>query len=441
MQPLTDAARAIYAQALANCSVEPALTRSVRMHQGVLEAGETRLPIGDLLRIRIVACGKAAGNMTRAMLGRLAGTAARDMAGVVIAPQPPADLPQEFAVFAGGHPLPDAASFAGAQAALALARDAATARDPARTLCLFLVSGGASSMMELPLDPVVTVEETAAFHRALVTCGAPIAAINCVRKHFSAVKGGRLARAAGAALMHTLLVSDVPRGHLDAVGSGPTVPDVSTVEDCRQILDRYRLLPRFPESVRHFFESVDLPETPKPGELHGSTTLLLDSANVANAAAAHARALGFHAVVDHGAEEQEYRAAAEALVDRLERLRREHGRVCLVSAGEVRVALPPENIGTGGRNQHFALYAATLLQKTKLDWAVLSAGTDGVDGNSPAAGAVVDRSILRDRRSRAEAAAALEQFDSYSFLASHGCTVGSGPTGNNLRDLRLLFAV
>lgn len=441
MPSLSEAARAIYSQALANCAVGPALARSVRMHQGVLEAGETRLPAGDLLRIRIVACGKAAGQMTSAMLQRLAGSAARDMAGVVIAPVPPTDLPPEFACFEGGHPFPDATSFAGAQAALALARDAAAARDPARTLCLFLVSGGASSMMELPLDPSITIEETAAFHRALVTSGAPISAINCVRKHFSAVKGGRLARAAGAALMHTLLVSDVPRGQLDAVGSGPTVPDVSTVEDCRQILERYGLLSKFPEAVQHFFEAADLPETPKPGELHGSSTLLLDSTNLANAAAAHARTLGFNAFVDHGVEEQEYREGAQALVDRLQRLRREHSRVCLVSAGEMRVALPVEETGQGGRNQHFALYTATLLQQTKLEWTVLSAGTDGVDGNSPAAGAVVDRSVLRDRRSRAEAAEALAQFDSYSFLASHGCTIGSGPTGNNLRDLRLLFAL
>lgn len=350
-------------------------------------------------------------------------------------------MPPEFRLFTGGHPTPNETSFAAAQAALVLVRDAASALDPARTLCLFLVSGGASSMMELPLDPQITVEETAAFHRALVHCGAPIAAINCVRKHFSAVKGGRLAQAGGAALMHTLLVSDVPRTQLDALGSGPTIPDVTTTEDCREVLERYQLLPQFPEAVRRFFEAPDLPETPKPGELHGGATLLLDSVNLANAAAAHARTLGFTAVVDHTPEEQEYREAAEALVERLQHLRRESPRVCLVSAGEVRVALPQQSAGTGGRNQHFALYAATLLQKTKLNWTVLSAGSDGVDGNSPAAGAVVDPEVLSSRRNRIEALEALEHFDSYSFLASHGCTVGNGPTGNNLRDLRLLLAV
>lgn len=256
----------------------------------------------------------------------------------------------------------------------------------------------------------------------------------------------------------SLLVSDVPPGHLDALGSGPTLADSSTVEQCREILSRYNLLDRFPASVRRFFERADIPETPKPGNLNARAITLLASDDLAEAARMRAELLGFHAVVDNTCDDWDYGPAARYLVDRLRSLRHEYSRVCLISSGEVTVELPSTGIegsengsisfvGVGGRNQHLSLYAAMLLEPSDASTVFLSAGSDGIDGNSFAAGAVVDEQSLRspaDQQSesqiRAAAQHALEHFDSSAFLERIGCTVTTGPTGNNLRDLRILLA-
>ncbi|WP_433984136.1 DUF4147 domain-containing protein [Tunturiibacter empetritectus] len=239
-----------------------------------------------------------------------------------------------------------------------------------------------------------------AFTASLVHSGASIAEINCVRKHFSAIKGGRLAMHAEGILSYSLLISDVPLGHLDALASGPTLPDTSTVEQCREILARYDLMKRFPASLRRFFGNPDLPETPKAHQFSARSLTLITSDDLAEATQRRAENLGFYAVIDNSCDDWDYRRAAVYLLERLRSLRRDHARVCLISSGEVTVELPersPETNGTGashrlgigGRNQHFALYAATLLQSSPGSTVVLSAGTDGIDGNSIAAGAVV----------------------------------------------------
>jgi hydroxypyruvate reductase len=287
--------------------------------------------------------------------------------------------------------------------------------------------------------------------------------MNCVRKHFSAVKGGRLALVARGAECLSVLVSDVPSGHLDTIASGPTVPDTSTIYNCREILTRYNLIGRFPASVRRFFASSELPETPKREGLTARTLTLLDANDLAEAARQRAEQLGFHVVIDNTCDDWDYRAASEYLLARLRMLRREHTRICLISVGEVAVSSASDGIGAGddlmnsgigGRNQHFALYTATLLESADGPIAVLSAGSDGIDGNSAAAGAVVNEQTLRsakpgvsapdnipmDEWLRTEAQMALQQFRSFAFLESSGATITTGPTGNNLRDLRILLA-
>jgi glycerate 2-kinase len=296
--------------------------------------------------------------------------------------------------------------------------------------------------MELPLDASISLEDTVAFHRALVASGATIVEMNCVRKHFSAVKGGRLAVAAGNAQKVSLLVSDVPPAHLDALASGPTIADPTTVAQCREILTRYSLLDRFPPSVRHFFESPDLPETPKPTHVTSPIWKLLDSEELANAAKKHATLLGFHTVVDNTCDDWSYDDAATYLLERLRQLRAVHPRVCLVSCGEVAVKLPAGlgSAALGGRNQHLALYLATQLRPGDEPIAVLSAGSDGIDGNSRAAGAVIDEHTLDGDKRRTDAKRALQAFDSSSWLSTIGATIVTGPTGHNLRDLRILLA-
>jgi hydroxypyruvate reductase len=405
--------------------------------------------------IRVVAIGKASAAMLTPLLTRLKPCAHHDISGVLIAGEKPSALPPNFQFFLGGHPLPNEDSLAGAQAALHmlhnLQEDKAAA---AETFVLFLISGGASAMIELPLDPSISLEDIKGFYRELVHSGASIAEINCIRKHFSAVKGGRLALAARAIASLSLLIADVRPEHLDALGSGPTLPDTSTVEQCHEILARYDLPSRFPRAVRQFFDRPDLPETPRPENFTSKAVTLLTSDDLAEAARMRAQELGFHAVIDNTCDDWDYRRAAEYLIDRIRSLRSIDAKVCLISSGEVTVKLPSAAvsakqgfIGLGGRNQHFSLYAATLLEPSDATTVILSAGSDGIDGNSRAAGGVVDEQMLREQNRnlspnmRDAAIKSLQEFDSYSFLEPRGAAILIGPTGNNLRDLRILLSV
>jgi glycerate 2-kinase len=251
---------------------------------------------------------------------------------------------------------------------------------------------------------------------------------------------------------YSILVSDVPSDRLDSLGSGPTLPDTSTVEECSELLARYGLMERFPASVRRFFASEAFCETPKPKQLHARFLTVLSADDTAVIAKERAEELGFYAVLDNTCDDWDYSAAAESLINHLRELRREHPRVCIVSSGEVTVELPgpalfPDEVdgterrGVGGRNQHFALYVATLLKASDASVVVLSAGTDGVDGNSSAAGAIVDeRTLHGDKESLIRARTALRDFDSGTFLQEAGLSIVTGPTGNNLRDLRILLA-
>jgi len=455
--PLPVRARALFASALQECSIGRAVESAIHIAtrvdgvRALLLRKDGRDPIANVdltlcRHLRILAVGKAAGVMLEAVLSQLALPPEIDLQGVVIAPSLPSSLPEGFQFFAGGHPLPNDFSFSGARAVLdLLAAIPAAGRpsNPPETVCLFLLSGGASAMMELPLDPNLSLDDTIGFHRTLIHSAAAIAEINCVRKHFSAVKGGRLALAASAAACFSLFVSDVPSGHLDALGSGPTVPDTTTLDDCRAVLARYDLLPLLPASVQRFFLDPAVPETPKPGDFTPHAVTLLDGDSLAEAARQLAERLGFHAVIDNTCDDWDCLAAADYLLARLRTLRRMYPRVCLISVGEVTVAIPNHRLvasSVGGRNQHFALYIATRLQASDGSIAVLSAGSDGVDGNSPFAGAVVDQRTLVNPRLRSEARTALLEFRSTSMLERVGATIRTGPTGNNLRDLRLLLA-
>lgn len=295
-------------------------------------------------------------------------------------------------------------------------------------------------MLELPLDPAISLNDTAVFHQVLVGSGASITEINRIRKRFSAVKGGRLAAAAGQAACVTMLISDVPAGHEDAIGSGPTLPDTSSLEQCKEILQRYRLLPQFPASVRRFFET--LPAASVPPDLNRNRCghcVLLCAEDLAEAAARRAMDLGWHAVIDHTSDEWPYEKAAAYLLQRLRELRQRFGRACLIAGGEVRVQLPAGKVGFGGRNQQFALYGLTRLTAQDKSVAILSGGSDGIDGNSPAAGAVADERLLQTPEDRRFAEVALQNFDAYSYLATKGALLVTGSTGQNLRDLRVLL--
>lgn len=445
MTTLRETGEQIFREALDTCTIAHAFqSKMLVVSSDVLRLeGEGEVDLSGVERVLIVAMGKGAASMLDALLAFPAVTEGREVKGILIAPLRPVDLHQAIAFYAGGHPSPNEQSMAAARAALEVLQTAAQSADAGKTFCFFLISGGASAMMELPLDASITLEDTILFHRALVHSGASIAEINCVRKHFSAVKGGRLALAAGRLRNLTIAVSDVPSGQLDVLASGPTLPDSSTIDECRAIIARYDLLSRFPESVRRFFDSAQLVESPKPGEVEARVYPLLSSDDLEAAAKASAERRGFRVFIDNTCDDWDYQAAADYLLERMRALKREYGRVCLISAGEVTVTVPSSAAtagrepGVGGRNLHFALYSALQLQASD-GIAIVSAGSDGVDGNSPAAGAVVDGSIVEGREDAARRA--LDAFDSFHFLDGVGAAIVTGPTGNNLRDLRVMLS-
>jgi hydroxypyruvate reductase len=337
--------------------------------------------------------------------------------------------------FTGGHPLPNADSFEAARESLRLLREAGP-----DTRIFFLISGGGSAMFELPLDPAISLEDTIAFHRALVGSGATIAEINTVRKYFSAVKGGRLAHAAPHSDQLSLLISDVPPQDIASIASSPTLPDHSTPQQCREILDRFGLPEKFPPAVREYFANLNLASTAAP-TAPAQYEVLLSNDDLVAAARDHALSLGYRVVIDNTCDDRDYRDASAYLLRRFHELRRDSPRLCLLSGGEVTVRLG-SNPGRGGRSQQFALAAAfQLAQNPDTPAAVLSAGSDGIDGNSPAAGAIADPATLaRARAAGIGPEAALARFDSYPLFATLGDTILTGLTGNNLRDLRILLA-
>jgi len=273
-----------------------------------------------------------------------------------------------------------------------------------------------------------------------VHSGTPIAEINAVRKHLSAVKGGRLAQAAFPAQQVSLLVSDVPDNMPDALASGPTMPDSTTIEDCYRIAEKYELLRQFPPSTRELFDRHAIEETPKsddPAFQRARWWPVLSNQTAIEAASVAAERAGFIVHVDNSCDDWDYEKAAEFLVQQVRELRKQFSPVCLISGGEVTVKVT--NGGLGGRNQQFALACAEKIEEQNI--AVLSAGTDGIDGNSPAAGAVVDGTTVARARARGlDSRVALHKFDAYPLLKALGDAIETGATGNNLRDLRILLA-
>jgi hydroxypyruvate reductase len=249
-----------------------------------------------------------------------------------------------------------------------------------------------------------------------------------------------LAQAAFPAQQVSLLVSDVPDNAPDALASGPTMPDSTTVEDCARIAEKYGLLKEFPSSTRELFERHALEETPKsddPAFQRARWWTVLSNQTAIEEASAAAERAGFAVHVDNSCDDWDYRLAAEYLLKRLRELHQQASPVCLISGGEVTVKVTDG--GVGGRNQQFALACAERIAGE--DFTVLSAGTDGVDGNSPAAGAVVDGGTHARAQARGlDPQTALEQFNAYPFFQALGDSIETGPTGNNLRDLRILLA-
>jgi glycerate 2-kinase len=471
---LHSTATQIFTGALAGCNIESAFDRRVRFEGSVLRrllpdgSGPETIDLSAYKRVFVIAVGKAADPMLTVLLNRM--KRRKGLRGICCSTQQPRERNWRFRYFEAGHPLPNEESFAAARATLALLKKAR--KD---TLIFFLISGGGSAMFDLPLDPGITLEDAIAFHQALLASGAPIGEINTLRKHFSAVKGGRLAMAAPEALKVSILLPDVPLRSLDALSSGPTSPDHSTVEDVRFIMDKYQLGPKLPPIVRTFFERKDLPESPgnktwrppflsrkpaKPdavlarrvtaaatmsgedGAFRDSVfEILLSSHDMVENARLLAKNAGYFVAVDNSCDDWDYADAARYLLERFHALRAAHLRLCLISGGEVTVTMD-RTPGAGGRNQQFALACAIeLARHPREPLTVLSAGTDGIDGNTRSAGAIADpTTVARARAFGYEPDRSLAEFNACPLFTALGDSVVTGPTGHNLRDLRLLLA-
>ncbi len=427
---MRDLARDIFTAALKNASIESAFARNVHCERRVLRIGDDLHNLDSYQRVFVVSIGKAAHTMAAALEAQLGS----GLKGIVASSVEPASQVRGFRYFRGGHPTPTAESIHAADAIL----KSLTSLDAA-SLAIFMISGGGSSIVEKPVGDEISLPDLAATYHTLVHSGAPIAEINAIRKHLSSVKGGRLAQAAYPAQQVSILVSDVPDATPDALASGPTMPDSTSIHDCERIAAKYNLIDQLPKSVADLFRQHALDETPKsddPAFVRARWwTVLSNKVAIEKAGAAATRA-GFAVEVDNSCDDWPYDKAAAYLLNRLRELRRSVSRACLISGGEVTVAV--RNGGIGGRNQQLALACAE--QISGHDITVLSAGTDGIDGNSPAAGAVVDGGTIARSGSAEAVRHALSGFNAYPLFDALGDTVITGSTGNNLRDLRILLA-
>ncbi len=435
MTDLKAVALHIFRETLAAIDISTTLRCKLARAGSRIHCGEVIVDLAEFDRICAIVYGKASGAMAEGLREVLAPDFRAE--GILVGPtSPPRALPG-FQSFVAGHPVPTAGSFAAGRAILDL-----LGKCDERTLVFFLLSGGGSALVEQPLDPDVTLEDFQTLNRLLVTCGAPIEDVNAVRKHLSAVKGGRLAAAAPHAMKITLGVSDVPEGRESALASGPTLPDPTTVEDAYRVVQQYGLLGKLPASIRGKFARHALLETPKPGDpafARAHFQVLLGLHDLFHHAHRAAETAGCVTFCDNSTDDWPVGKAADYLFDQLTRFKQAHPgrRVALIADGEV--SSPVTGDGVGGRNAAFVLYCVEKIAGKPL--AVLSAGTDGIDGSSLAAGAVADgASFSRARAAGLDPAEFFRRSDSYSFFKALGDAVKTGPTGNNLRDLRVLLA-
>jgi glycerate-2-kinase len=437
-QNLRDIALEIFHRALAAIDVESVVRASVRLDADRLLIGANEVDLTRFNRVVVIAVGKASVPMARAVEDSLGG---RITGGLVVTSAVIGRQPGPLPVIVGGHPLPNAGSFDAAAKALEILRRS----DSEDTLVLFLISGGGSALFEFPIDAAITLDDLQAINRVLVGCGAVISEMNVVRRFLSAVKGGRLAAAAPRSRQISLYVSDVNGDDLSTVSSGPTLHSAATRADFDFVIERYNLLDKFPAHVAALITGglTDLPLASAEDARRRSHHPLLDNRRALVEAKRIAESdFGCFVEVAEDLVEGDVETMTLTHVERVVALRHRHpGKtVCLLSGGEA--ICPVRGDGQGGRNQEFALRAAMHLHQRGLsNIVVLSAGTDGIDGNSPAAGAMADSDTLRRAEGKGVSAElSLQNSDSFNFFNTLGDAIIMGPTGNNVRDVRILLA-
>ncbi len=382
-------------------------------------------------RCVVVGAGKSAAMMAAALEDAWPDVA---LEGVVVTRYGHAVPTRRIAVRESSHPVPDAAGEAAAREILAAVQNLGP-----DDLVLALMSGGASALLPLPA-PGLTLADKQAVNRALLASGATISEMNCVRKHLSAIKGGRLAAAAAPARVVTLAISDVPGDDFAVIGSGPTVPDPTTFAQARAILAKYGIKPS-PQVAARLAQDAD--ETPKPGSLHADARMIATPLLALRAAAETARAAGLSPLILGDAVEGESREMGTVMAG-IARCVRTHGEplaapALLLSGGETTVTIGAGPAGRGGRNTEFLLALAVALAGAQNIWAV-AGDTDGIDGTEDAAGALVTPDTLaRARAAGLDPAAMLAGHDSFPLFDALGDLIRTGPTLTNVNDFRAIL--
>jgi glycerate-2-kinase len=451
-------ARLIFTEALRAVDAGAAVRRAVKV------LSDSRLVVFDDVYkltekntpIYAVAIGKAAYPMALALDDILGGKLNAGIISGVVPEESSSEkqsekrqtLSPKWCLFAGGHPLPNEASLAAARSCFNLLQEA----NNQQAIIFFLISGGGSAMMEFPSDESITLADLREANYALVSCGASINEINIVRRCFSRIKGGGLSALVPLAAQISLIVSDTEIGDEVSVASGPTFePEFVDSDEPRSIIKRYELIEKLPESI---LNSLTRNLSAKPVRTTKNLCrhyLLLDNQSAIDAAAACAKNFGLIVDIALDISQQHVENGCLELVNRMNDLREstsENKIACLFSGGEF--ACPVRGNGMGGRNSETTLQMALMLDNKNSDAetkvnsaqiAFLSAGTDGTDGNSFAAGAVCDNlTIGRARHLNLDAQLYLEASDSFTFFQKLGDTIITRPTGTNVRDLRIMIA-
>jgi len=435
---LRKAARGIFDAAVRAVDPAEAIRRHLVRDGERLVIGGERVDLGAVREIVVVGLGKAAAPMAAAVEEILG---ARITRGVVVTKYGHVQPTRVVRIHEAAHPVPDDAGMAGARAVL----DHVKGLDSG-DLVLVLISGGGSALTPAPVDGV-TLAEKQSLTKALLACGADIREMNTVRKHISRFKGGQLARAAAPARVFSLVLSDIVGDPLDAIASGPTVPDPTRYADALAILDKYRMREEIPSSIRNHLEAGaagKISETPKPDDpLFGRVKSIMVASNIQalEAARAEAQRLGFQALILSSFIEGETREIARMHAALALEVRTSghpaRPPVCLITGGETTVTLRGK--GKGGRNQEFALASALDIAGLP-DVVVFSAGTDGTDGPTDAAGALADGdTVKRALGLGLTPRAALDGNDAYPFFERLGDLVITGPTRTNVMDVRLVL--
>ncbi len=390
-------------------------------------------------RVYVLGFGKASEAMTNGILESLGELVS---GGVVIAPSPTTSRIGPVDVLPGDHPIPGENTLSSTKKLLEVAQSL-----PRDSLTLVLISGGGSALLEYPVEGI-TLREIAEITNELMKRGADIYELNTVRKHFSRVKGGQLLRYIASENIVSLIVSDVVGDRLDTIASGPTVPDETTYSDAKQVLTKYSLWSSLPKHItRHIEEGVRglKPETPKPGDsIFQKNEVVIVASNIDSLRAAkkYLEERNTSTIILTDRLRGEARETAKVLASIIESIHTEKSSICkpqcaIVAGGETTVTV--RGTGIGGRNQELCLALSIELYKTKLSIKYTAAcmGTDGVDGSSPAAGAVVDtETIPRAYRLGLNPENYLANNDSYTFFRKLGDIIDTrGYTGTNVNDV------